>query len=170
MTDDPTRGERVADEPSAQAGDAPGADQSPDRPALPEGLVVPMRRVLRVGALAAAVALPVATLLGWLLGGAPGAWGALIGMGLAVAFLAITVVVALATARMAPTQLGMVVLGSWLVKIVLVIVVLAVLRGQDFFSEAALFVALLVGTAGTLLLEARIVATTRVPYVQPGPR
>jgi hypothetical protein len=64
----------------------------------------------------------------------------------------------------------MVVLGSWLVKMLLVVVVLALLRGQDFYAEPALFVALLVGTVGSLLLEARIVATTRVPYVQTGPR
>jgi hypothetical protein len=144
---------------------------APDRPpAAPEGLVVPMRRVLRVGAIASAVALPAATLLGWLLAGSAGAWGALIGMGLAVAFFGITVVLALATARMAPTQLGLWVLGSWLAKMVLIIAVLALLRDQDFYSRPALFLALLVGTAGSLLLEARIVATTKVPYVEPAGR
>ena len=45
-------------------------------------------------------------------------------------------------------------------------VVLAFLRGQDFYSRPVLFVALLIGTTGTLLLEARVVATTRVPYVE----
>ncbi|MCU0302191.1 MAG: hypothetical protein MUF35_11440 [Candidatus Nanopelagicales bacterium] len=152
MTDDPTT--------PADAG----------RPVAPQGLVAPMRRVLRTGALASAVALPAAALVGWLLAGIPGAWGALIGMGLAVAFFGITVAVALGTARMAPTQLGIWVLGSWLLKMVLLIVVLALLRDQDFYSRPALFVALLVGTAGTLVLEARVVTTTKVPYVEPGPR
>jgi ABC-type transport system involved in cytochrome c biogenesis permease component len=91
-------------------------------------------------------------------------------MGLAVAFFGITVVLALATARMAPTQLGLWVLGSWLAKMVLIIAVLALLRDQDFYSRPALFLALLVGTAGSLLLEARIVATTKVPYVEPAGR
>ena len=81
-----------------------------------------------------------------------------------------TVAVALATARMDPTKLGMWVLGSWLLKMVLLIVVLVVLRGATFYSRPALFVALLVGTAGSLLLEARVVTSTRVPYVEPGPR
>jgi hypothetical protein len=134
----------------------------------PTALVVPMRRVLRAGAVGAAVALPVATLLGALLGGAPGAWGALIGMGLAVAFFGVTVAVSLVTARMDPTRLGIWVLGSWLLKMVLLIVVLALLRDADFYSRPALFVSLLVGVVGSLLLEARIVATTRVPYVEPG--
>jgi hypothetical protein len=126
-----------------------------------------MRRILRVGGIASAIALPAATLLGFLLGGGPGAWGALIGMGLAVAFFAVTIGVALVTARMDPTRLGIWVLGSWLVKMVLLIVVLALLRDADFYSRPALFVALLIGTAGSLLLEARIVVTTRVPYVEP---
>ena len=126
-----------------------------------------MRRILRTGAVAALVALPVSALLGYLVGGTAGAWGALIGMGIAVAFFAVTVGVALATAGMDPTRLGIWVLGSWLAKIVLLLVVLAVLRDASFYSRPALFVALLVGTTGSLLLEARIVATTRVPYVEP---
>lgn len=136
----------------------------------PTALVAPMRRILRTGALACLVALPASALVGYALGGAPGAWGALIGMGLAVGFFAVTVAVALLTARMDPTRLGVWVLGSWLLKVVLLIVVLAVLRGQDFYSRAALLGALLVGTAGSLLLEARIVTTTQVPYVEPDRR
>ncbi len=145
---------------------------TPDAPKTPgpTALVVPMHRVLRTGALAALVALPVSALLGYLLGGTAGAWGALIGMGIAVAFFAVTVGVALLTAGMDATRLGVWVLGSWLVKIVLLIVVLALLRGSDSYSRPALFVALLVGTAGSLVLEARIVTTTRVPYVEPGAR
>ena len=142
----------------------------PSRAPAPTALVAPMRRVLRSGALAAAVALPAAALLGFLAGGPAGAWGALIGMSLAVWFLAVTVLVALATARMDPTRLGAWVLASWLLKVVVLIAALALLRDADFYSRPALFVALLVGTAGSLVLEARVVTTTRVPYVEPGPR
>lgn len=145
--------------------------EKPTPPAAgPSALVAPMRRILRVGGVASAIALPTATLLGYLIGGAPGAWGALIGMGLAVSFFSVTIAVALVTARMDPTRLGIWVLGSWLVKMVLLIVVLALLQDRDFYSRPALFVALLVGTTGSLLLEARIVTTTRVPYVEPGQR
>lgn len=139
-------------------------------PAGPTALVAPMRRVVRVGAIASAVALPASAVVGFLVAGAPGAWGALIGMALAVGFFGITVAVSLLTARMDPTKLGVWVLGSWLVKMALLIVVLAVLRGQDFYSRPALFVSLLVGTVGSLLLEARIVTSTQVPYVEPGAR
>jgi hypothetical protein len=143
-------------------------ENRPARPPGPEALVVPMHRVLRTGALASLVALPLSALLGYLLGGTAGAWGALIGMGIAVAFFAVTVGVALLTAGMDATRLGIWVLGSWLVKVVILIVVLALLRDSDFYSRSALLVSLLIGTAGSLLLEARIVTTTRVPYVESG--
>ncbi len=69
-----------------------------------------------------------------------------------------------------PERAGASVLGSWIVKMVLLMVVLVLLREADFYSRPVLFVALLVGTVGTLLLEAFVVVRTRVPYVEPGPR
>jgi hypothetical protein len=133
----------------------------------PTALVVPMRRVLVIGALASLVALPVAALLGYLVAGVPGFWGALIGMAIPICFFAITAATALLTARLGPTALGAAVLGGWLAKIVLLLVVLVVLRGADFYDRMVLFVALLIGTAGSLIAEAVIVTRTRVPYVEP---
>ena len=132
----------------------------------PTALVTPMRRVLRIGLIASLVALPIAVLIGYLVAGASGAWGAAIGMGIAVAFFTITVGVALVTAGMDATALGASVLGSWLVKMVLLLVVLALLRDADFYSRPVLFVSLLVGTIGTLVLEALVVTRTQVPYTE----
>jgi hypothetical protein len=141
----------------------------PARPG-PTALVTPMRRVLRIGLLASLVALPVAVLIGYLVAGASGAWGAAIGMGIAVGFFAITVGVALGTAGMDTTALGASVLGSWLIKMVLLIVVLVLLRDADFYSRPVLFISLLVGTIGTLVLEALVVTRTQVPYTEAPPR
>jgi hypothetical protein len=151
-------------EDSAQVTAAAGAGTS--RPA-PRALVAPMSRILRIGTIAVLGALPVATLLGYLLAGAPGAWGALIGMGIAVAFFAVTVIVALVTARTRRTSmLGLAVVASWVLKVAVLIGILMALRGADFYSRPALFISLLVGTIGTLVIEARVVATTQVPYVE----
>ncbi len=109
----------------------------------PTALVTPMRRVLRIGLVASLVALPIAVLIGYLVAGASGAWGAAIGMGIAVGFFTIT-----------------------LVKMVLLLVVLALLRDADFYSRPVLFVSLLVGTIGTLVLEALVVTRTQVPYTE----
>lgn len=164
------------DEPADTPADAASPADQPEaagpaerRP--PQALTVPMNRIARKGAIAVGVALPVATLIGYLVGGSAGAWGALLGMGIAVGFFGITIVVALATARTRDAgTLGLAVLASWLVKIVLLIVILAFLRGQEFYSPGALFVSLLVGTFGTLIIEWRVVTTTRVPYVEPDQR
>lgn len=132
----------------------------------PVALVAPMRRVLRVGGAALLITWPMALAIGFLIDGLPGLWGALIGMGLAAVFFALTVGVALGTARMSVSVLGAAVLGSWLIKMVLLIVVLALLREEDFYSRPVLFVTLLAATIGALVLEAWVVNTTRVPYTE----
>lgn len=130
-------------------------------------LLQPMRRVLRVGGIAAAVFLPLAALVGRVLAGEPGLWAGLLGAAVPVAFLGVTVVVAIVSARLAPTALGAVVLGSWLVKVVLLVAVLAGLRAADFYDRTTFGVVLLLGTAGALALEALVVVRTRVAYVDP---
>ncbi len=150
--------------------DAPDPNRPSGRRPGPTALVTPMRRVLRAGALAALVAVPAAAAVGFLLAGWPGVWGALIGIGIAVTFFAITVAAALLTAGLDVSTLGIAVLGSWLVKMVLLIIVLVLLREADFYHRPALFLALLVGTIGSLVIEALVVTRTQVPYVEPGPR
>ncbi len=130
-------------------------------------VAVPMRRVLYVGSLAFLAAIPVAGGLGWLIAGRAGLWGGLLGIALPVVFFAITVVVALATARTPPSTLGIAVLGSWVVKIVVMLAVLVALRGQRFYDRGVLFGVALAGTVGFLLLEVIIVNRSRVPYVEP---
>lgn len=125
-----------------------------------------MRRVLAAGAVAAVLALPLAALIGYLLAGPAGAWGAAIGMAIPVVFFAITTATALLTARLGATALGVAVLGSWLLKIILLLVVLVLLRDADFYNRMALFVSLLLGTAGLLALESVVVTRTKVPYVE----
>jgi hypothetical protein len=133
----------------------------------PVGLVVPMRRTLRLAALGAVVLVAVAVPVGWAIAGMPGVWGAVLGVTVPVVFLGITATVALVTARLSPSTLGAAVLGSWLLKIVVLIVVLVVLDGRDFYSRGVFFVVFLLGTAGFLLVEAFVVVRTKVPYVEP---
>jgi hypothetical protein len=133
----------------------------------PAGLVVPMRRTLRLAALAAVVLLVVAIPVGWAVAGTPGVWGAILGVAIPVLFLGITAAVALFTARLSPSTLGAAVLGSWLLKIVVLLVALVALDGRDFYSRGVFFVVFLLGTAGFLVVEALVVVRTKVPYVEP---
>ena len=135
----------------------------------PEALVKPMLAVIAMTGLAFAVAVPLSVLIGWLIDGSAGAWGALLGLLMPLVFFGITAVVALVTARAKPQVLGIAVLTTWLLKIVLLIAFLAAIDGRDFYNAAVLFAFLLGGTGVYLIAEAMIVTRTRVPYLDPVP-
>lgn len=117
--------------------------------------------ILLVGLLVLGVA------LGALLAGTAGVWGALMGVGIALVFSGTTIVAMARTARSTPTTTAAVVLGSWLVKIVLLGIVLAVLRNYEFYDRVVFAVVLLVGVIGSALLDYRAVDRGRIPYVSP---
>lgn len=126
-----------------------------------------MTAVLRWGSLGSLIAMVVAVVIGFLIAGMPGLWGALLGIAIPVAFFSITVIVALVTVRVRPEVFGAAILGSWLIKIVVLIAVLAVLSRADFYDRGIFFAAFVVGTVGYLVTEAIIVVRTRVPYIEP---
>ena len=106
-------------------------------------------------------------LLGYVIVGTSGLWGSSLGAIVAGAFFAVTAVVAVKTTKLGPDQLGFVILGSWLLKIVILMGVLAWLRTQDFYSRPFFFAVLLVQTMVLLVLEATILTRAKVPYVEP---
>ena len=131
------------------------------------GVRITMGAVLRWGSLGALVALLLAGGIGWLVDGAAGLWGGLLGIAIPVSFFSITVIVALLTLRVRPEVFGAAILGSWVLKLIVLIIVLALLSGADFYTRTVFFIAFVVGTVGYLLMEAVIVLRTRVPYVEP---
>ncbi|GAA2472497.1 hypothetical protein GCM10010406_05270 [Streptomyces thermolineatus] len=126
-----------------------------------------MLRVLRLGLLGALAAAAVAALVGYAVDGGAGAVGGLLGIAVPVVFLAVTALVGLVTVRLAPQQLAAAVMGSWLIKIILLVLVLWLLQGRDFFSTWMFFGAFLVGTFGFLALEAMVLYRARMAYVNP---
>jgi len=105
--------------------------------------------------------------IGWLVAGSAGVWGALIGVGLALVFSGTTIVAMLRTAHSNAQVMAAVVMGTWLAKVIVVIVVLAILRDQDFYSRQVLAVVLLVGVLGSAYLDYRAVTRARIPYGDP---
>lgn len=126
-----------------------------------------MRRVLRIGGTGFAVALPVATVLAWLIGGPAVGWGVGLGLLLPAVFFAVTVVVGLLVASLENTVFAGVVVASWLVKIVVLLVVMALLGGAEFYSRLAFLAAFVVGVVAWLAAEGIVVLKARVPYVEP---
>ncbi len=105
--------------------------------------------------------------VGWLVAGLPGVWGALIGAAIALVFSGTTTLSMLKTDTAAPGRMMAVIMGTWLGKLVVVIVVLAVLRGMDFYDRYVLAVVVAVAVIGSALLDYRAVSRGRVPYVSP---
>lgn len=108
--------------------------------------------------------------IGALVSGLPGVWGALLGVGVALLFSATTVWAMLRTVDASPSTTAGVVMGSWLVKMVVLIVILVVLRGMDFYDRWVFAAVLLVGVIGSAVLDYRAVSRGRIPYVEPGAR
>lgn len=126
-----------------------------------------MARVLRLGLPAAAILLVVAAIIGLIADGSPGAWGAALGVAVPVAFLAVTALVGRLTGNVPLTYLAAVVMGSWLGKVIVLIAVLALLRGRDFYAKPAFMAAFVVGTVGFLAIEAVVMMRGRVLYAEP---
>lgn len=138
-------------------------------PSPSPAFVTAMRRALLVGYAATAATLLAGVGLGALVAGAPGAWGAGLGVAVGAGFLSVTTVVALLTARLDATRLAVAVLGSWVVKLLLLVAVLAALQGATFYSRGAFFVGFAVSTMGYLLLEGWVLVRARTPYLEPSP-
>lgn len=124
-----------------------------------------MRAVVRTAVIGLAIAVPVGALLGWVVDGAEGVIGALLGLALPAFFLGITVAVALLTARRSPQVMGAVLIFSWLGKMLVLIGAMTLLNGWDGWSRGVFTVTFLIGVAGWLAGEAYVVARSRVPYV-----
>jgi hypothetical protein len=126
------------------------------------------RRALRDVVILLAALLVLGVLVGWLVAGLPGVWGALLGWALAVVFSTTTIVAMLRTVRSSPAKMAGVVMGTWLAKLAVVIVVLALLRPLDFYSKPVFGAVLAIAVIGSALLDYRAVSKGHVPYVEPG--
>lgn len=125
----------------------------------------PLQRAVRQGGVAL-LAVTVVSLVAW--GWArdlPGIWGVLIGAAIGGGFVLLTALSVLLTSGTSAATTGAVVLGGWLLKLGVLVVVLFVLRGLDFYDTWAFFVTVVVALVIVLACEAYAVITTRVTYL-----
>ena len=116
----------------------------------------PLQRAIRFGSLALlTVSVVSLSIWGWAAGIA-GIWGVLL-----------TAISVLVTANTTPSTTGAVVLGSWLLKIVVLLGVLMVIRGMTFYDRWAFVVTTTLVLIAVLSVEVWSVITSRVTYVQP---
>ena len=126
----------------------------------------PFRQALRLSLAGLAVVAVVCCLVFGLSAGGAGIWGALLGVAVGGAFALLTVASMLFTANQTPAVLGAIVLGGWLLKLVLLMIVLAVLRNYEFYDKWALFLTVCLVVVVSLGAEVGGVLKTSVTYVQ----
>lgn len=126
-----------------------------------------MRGIVVRGLLITVIIAVLASIIGVIVAGVPGIWGALIGAAMAFVFFAITAVLMYFTADSGPTVMAGAVLGGFLVKIAGLIGVTAALRGMDFYNPWVLFVTLAVAACASLVVDVVTVQRARLPIIDP---
>ncbi|MCK0092698.1 hypothetical protein MWU77_18130 [Rhodococcus sp. F64268] len=144
--------------------DQHGSD--PILPALPDSSA-PMRAAVRYGVLGLLALTVIASVIGYFVAGLPGVWGALIGAAVGGGFILFTALGVLLTARMPAVTAGAVLLGTWLLKLILAIVVMVLLKPLDFYSKGALVLTIVFALIIVLGSETYGVLSQRAPYVEP---
>lgn len=99
--------------------------------------------------------------LGYLLGGSRSAIGAGIGILAAGGAMMLTTLVMMATEKITGMSEVGAMLGSYLLKMVALLVLLAALVGMDFYSKTALTVGFIAAIVLTLAVETAVVARSR---------
>jgi hypothetical protein len=125
--------------------------------------------ILKWDAVLAVVIALVGGVIGYVVDGWTGAVSALIGTVMVLVFAGITAGSILVANRYTASPLYTVlffaiVLGSWIVKFALFIVLVVLLRGAEFTNDVVLFLSIVVAVLGTLVVDVVVVARTRMPY------
>lgn len=129
-----------------------------------------LRTTLVWSAIVTGALLVIGAVVGFLVAGVSGLWSALAGVLLAAVFLAITGISILIANRWygdplyVPIFFG-VVLGGWLLKFVVFLVLLLVLRGQPWITPLVFFAAVVVGVLAALSVDVVTLVRMRIPHV-----
>lgn len=129
------------------------------------------RRPLVAGARYAFMAIVVVAVLSLLVwggrNGMPGVWGVVLGTVIGGTFLFITIGLAYITAGKPPSVTAAVVLGGWLIKIAVLVLILVLIRDMDFYYNIAFFITIVLVTLVSLAAEAWGIAQENLTYVNP---
>ncbi|MBC7291820.1 MAG: hypothetical protein H5T83_10890 [Actinotalea sp.] len=150
--------------------DQPAGGTPPGAPGGPDPLRGAFRRALVFVVVLVGLLAVVGSAVGFVVADPPsaGVWGALLGATIALVFSGSTVLAMLLTARSSLTVASGALVGTWLVKTLLLLVAIVLLRDADFFDPAVLVVVTVLGVLGSVVLDYRAVTTARVPYVDGG--
>jgi hypothetical protein len=124
-----------------------------------------LKRILVWGSILAAVIAVGGSILGYLAAGVPGIVSALIGTAMALIFLGITSLSVAIASKYDMIVFFAIVMGAWLLKFVLFLVLVVILKDQPWIQTTVMFLSLIVAVVGTLVVDVVVIARSRMPYV-----
>ncbi|MET8775413.1 hypothetical protein AB0H49_32630 [Nocardia sp. NPDC050713] len=125
----------------------------------------PLKSALRYGLIGLAVLVVLSAAIATAVAGLPGLWGALLGAAIGGVFILTTAAVVLFGAKLPPSTAGLVMLASWVGKVLLVLIAVAILNQFDFYNRVALFLTVIGALVIVLGAETYGVLRQKVPYV-----
>ncbi len=123
----------------------------------------------RASAVVIAVVAVVAGVVGWMVARADGVWTALAGASVATVFGLVTTLAAWRGTKGDPATFIAWVMGTWLIKILVVVALVIVFGNQSWLVRPLFGVALVVGVLAALAVDIIALTRSRVPYVDPRP-
>jgi ATP synthase protein I len=124
-------------------------------------------RVVQWSVALTSVVAAVAVVLCAVLGGAKGAYGALIGVGVVTVFFAISILVVGRAARVSPMAMMIAALGTFVGKMIAFLIVLAVLRHSTAYNGKMLGFAALACILAWMASQVIVVSRLKLLYVEP---
>ena len=106
-------------------------------------------------------------LIGGLINGWSGVYGGLMGTAMAGVFFMTTAVVVAMTSRSSPMIMAGALLGSFVLKMLVLMIATFVLAPLDFYDRRVLFAALAIGAVASVVMDAICVQKARLPLVDP---
>ncbi|OUE23179.1 hypothetical protein BFL36_07890 [Clavibacter michiganensis] len=127
-------------------------------------------RILVAGALLALAIAVVGGVVGFAVDGGRGVVSAVIGSAMALVFLGITAGSILFAQRFRasdsyPQLFFGIVLGAWIVKFGVFLAITLALKEQPWINLVVLFVTIVVGVIGALVMDVVVISRARMPYV-----
>lgn len=124
------------------------------------------KKVLTQGSILIAGIAAIGSLIGTLTAGAPGLLSALIGAGMTFVFVSITAASVWVGGKLPINAFFGAVMGAWLLKLILFIVLVRLLLGVKEINGPVLFFTLIASIMGTLVVDALVVTKARMPIVE----
>lgn len=127
------------------------------------------KTILKYGGLLALAIAVIGSLVGFLTVGGVGVTSALIGTALALVFTGLTAVSILVGLKASGGSLISgaffgIVLGGWLLKFIVFLVIVVLLKDQPWVNNLVLFFSIIAGVIGSLVVDLVVVARSRLPY------